>query len=344
MPVPRVAIAIRPGIASDFEFIDALQKEHRNQVGFMMRPLVEEYLSRGEALIAEDATGAAIGYVIARDRYFRRDDVGVIYQLNVAPTNQRKLIGAALVKAVFERAAYGCKLFCCWCAQDIAANRFWEAMHFTPLAFRAGSKGKKRIHIFWQRRIRAGDGETPYWYPCATNAGAIKQDRIVFPIPPGRHWSDAMPIVLPEARAGVSPGTIPEGDAKRLPSKRKTLKAKRVVWNRRSVSLGGLWFAPVKSAESGSPSPSPVVVERDAKKLRTSNPRPRMKNDPRHVAMARELRDRYLEQVNSGAIELPCNGKYDVRRRMEAPSPLTPLPPPDPGMGEGKCLPLLNAA
>jgi len=38
--------------------------------------------------------------------------------------------------------------------------------------------------------------------------------------------------------------------------------------------------------------------------------------DPVMIAMARELRDRYLEQVNSGAIELPCNGKYDVSRRM----------------------------
>jgi hypothetical protein len=45
-----------------------------------------------------------------------------------------------LVQAMFERAAYGCKLFCCWCAQDLAANYFWESIGFVPLAFRTGSR------------------------------------------------------------------------------------------------------------------------------------------------------------------------------------------------------------
>ena len=48
--------------------------------------------------------------------------------------------------------------------QDIAANRFWEAMGFVPLAFRGGRTregrgGKPRVHIFWQKRIRAGDDD-----------------------------------------------------------------------------------------------------------------------------------------------------------------------------------------
>jgi ribosomal protein S18 acetylase RimI-like enzyme len=80
----------------------------------------------------------------------------VIYQLCVAPGEQRKLVGAALMRAVFERSAYGCKLYCCWCAQDIEANRFWESLGFVPIAFRAGSRAKDRVHIFWQRRIRDG--------------------------------------------------------------------------------------------------------------------------------------------------------------------------------------------
>ena len=45
----------------------------------------------------------------------------------------------------------------------------------------------------------------------------------------------------------------------------------------------------------------------------------KQKNDPRYVAAAQELRDRYLEQINSGAI-LPtaAQGKYDVSRALEA--------------------------
>jgi hypothetical protein len=89
-----------------------------------------------------------VGYLIGNDQYFKRDDVGIIYQINIAEGKRRSLVGAALLKAQFERSAYGCKLYCCWCAQDIEANRFWESMGFVPLAFRAGSEKKQRVHIF----------------------------------------------------------------------------------------------------------------------------------------------------------------------------------------------------
>ena len=115
--------------------------------------------------------------------------MGIIYQMNVLPVKQRGLIGATLLKAMFDRAAYGCKLFCCWCAQDIEANYFWESLGFVPLAFRAGSREKQRVHIFWQRRIRGGDTTTPYWFPSQTTSGSIREDRLVFPIPPDTHWS-----------------------------------------------------------------------------------------------------------------------------------------------------------
>lgn len=43
-----------------------------------------------------------------------------------------------------------------------------------------------------------------------------------------------------------------------------------------------------------------------------------MKNDPRHVAAARELRDRWLEQVNAGSYAVEAQGKYDVGRIIGA--------------------------
>lgn len=107
----------------------------------------EGKIKLGHVLTAE-VDGERVGYCIGNDQYFKRDDVGIIYQLNVVPGKQRGFIGASLLKAQFERSAYGCKLYCCWCAQDIEANHFWEAMGFVPLAFRAGSAKKARMHIF----------------------------------------------------------------------------------------------------------------------------------------------------------------------------------------------------
>lgn len=320
LPAPRVPISIRPGTSGDIPFIDALQKAHTKQVGWMPGQQLEEKIGAGQVLLAEqtsevrdqksdgarhaslspltsdrcgsDLCHAPVGYVIGQDRYFKRDDCGIIYQLGVEPGMRRSLVGATLIKAMFDRAAYGCKLFCCWCAQDIEANCFWESLGFLPLAFRAGSRAKGRIHIFWQRRIRAGDTTTPYWFPSQTTSGSIREDRIVLPIPPGTYWRDVKLIVLP----GWA-----EDQTKRLPApkQKKRKDSKRIKPS--TAPAGGLWFAVPAPAD---PEPKP--------KRAPGNPR--VKNDPKHVAMARELRDRWLEQVNSGQGLPELAGKYEVGR------------------------------
>ncbi len=156
---------------------------------------------RGDGLGVAGATalqGGIVGYLIAADRYFKRDEVGYITQMNVLPDYRRTLVAGQLLQAQFDRSANGCKLYCCWCAQDLKANAFWEAMGFRAIAFRMGAAGKvkgkdgkrePRVHIFWQKRIRPGDdgdvsrGGTPWWYPSTTAGGQMRADRLVFPIP-----------------------------------------------------------------------------------------------------------------------------------------------------------------
>jgi Acetyltransferase (GNAT) family len=326
LPSPRVALNIRAAVAGDLPFIDRLQKMHTKAVGWMPTNQLEGCIKLGRMLIAEESVvsgplsvvdgrseqlttdngqltkGTPVGYLLAADRYFKRDDVGIIYQMNVLPEKQRGLVAANLLKAQFERSAYGCKLYCCWCAQDLAANRFWEAMGFVPLAFRTGgtASGKKpaRMHIFWQKRIRQGDETTPWWFPGETTGGAIKENRIVLPIPPGTHWSDAKPIVLPGELSVVSGqlSVVEEKKAKRVRKPKKEL----VVVNPSAIASGGLRFAAVV--------PSVIEEKVEIKEKKQT------KNDPRLVAAARELKDRWLEQVNGGLYLPMANGKYEVSR------------------------------
>src|SRR3954466_162248 len=142
VPIARCELSVRVAGAGDYAFIDRLQAMHSKALGFMPRAQLQGKIAAGHVLVAEDAARLPIGYCMSQDRYFKRDDVGIIYQMNVLPTAQRKLVGAMLLKAVFDRAAYGCKLFCCWCAQDLEANYFWESLGFVPLAFRAGAGGR----------------------------------------------------------------------------------------------------------------------------------------------------------------------------------------------------------
>jgi hypothetical protein len=348
VPVARVPVHVRPATMDDLPFIDSLQKKHTHMVGWMPTQQLEGKIKLGHVIVAEELPNAncqlpnenprshleignrksaiPVGYVIGHDQYFKRDDVGIIYQLNVVPERRRSLIGATLIKAMFDRAAYGCKLFCCWCAQDIEANHFWESLGFVPLAFRAGSrtKGAKgtdgrrpqaRVHIFWQRRIRAGDsGEkaTPYWFPSQTTSGAIREDRIVLPIPPGTHWRDAKPIVLPGEGNGAG-----DEEPKQLPLKRRahgrdahaTRAATKEPLPKASITQGGLHFA----------APKPAVAESEPKAKGDKRPKvkaPKVKNDPKLVAAARELRDRWLERVHADPSVLTSGGKYDVTRAL----------------------------
>jgi hypothetical protein len=230
--------------------------------------------------------------------------VGIIYQLNVAPGARRKLVGAMLIKAMFERASYGCKLFCCWCAQDIEANHFWESIGFIPLAFRTGSRGKGRTHIFWQRRIREGDTRTPFWFPAKTGSGSLREDRLVLPIPPGVHWKDIMPTILPESAAGqLEDGS---GAPKKRSGERRE-KAKKPY--RLTLCRDQMRFV-----DPNAPAAVPKKAKSKPKRAAQRAEKPKAKCAPAHVAAARELRDRYLEQFNSGNV-LP-NGKYEVSRAL----------------------------
>jgi hypothetical protein len=283
--------------------------------------------------------------VISRDRYLKRDELGVIYQLCVAPGHQRGLIGASLIKEVFARSAYGCRLYCCWCAQDLDANYFWESLGFVPIAFRAGSTGKKRVHIFWQRRVDRDDqsaqssrrsrtignrqSQIPYWYPFQTNSGAIREDRIVFPIPPGVHWSEVRAVeVVREKRTALKVlGT--EGKAGTKQSRGQRTQNSALGTQHLPGMVGILVGGRIRYVAR--PGYVPPVEEKKAKAKREPKEKaPRARIDPKYLAAARELRDRALEHFNGrgdDALVLPAPaGKYDVSRALGAPTETKSMP------------------
>jgi hypothetical protein len=354
VPEPRVPITTRVATMADLPFMDALQKKHSKQLGYFPTKQFQSYIEGGHVLIAQEVTGYSLlvtgeesvasnkeqvtsntlGYIISKDRYLKRDELGVIYQLCVVPGSERKLVGASLIKAVFERSAYGCRLYCCWCAQDIEANRFWESLGFVPLAFRAGSSGKRRVHIFWQRRIDKdvteyrSDGVTaygnpdsvtpsprqpvtpaPYWYPFQTNAGAIREDRIVFPIPPGTHWKDVRAVNVPTLGPTPQPALPAPKAARRSDAPPAHLPAPP------SGKVGIIVGGRIKYVDRSGAKPA-EAAEKPKPPRRRAEKAPKPKYDPKYLAAARELRDRCLEHVNDNGALPPPRGKYDVSRAL----------------------------
>ena len=196
---------------------------------------------------AAPTAASPVGYCIAVDRYMQQDHVGQFIQLNVAPGSRRGFVGAALVKATFEKAAYGVKLYGLWCRQDLAANAFWQSLGFVPLAFRTAGFSKleeiKRktgdeaggVHIYWQRNVRAEDdglrsrGEfRGWWFPFETRGGLMGESRVVLPIPPGIDWRDVRPAVLPGAdRRAEAARRIEAEVSEQTAETREALKRKR---------------------------------------------------------------------------------------------------------------------
>jgi hypothetical protein len=324
---------------ADLPFLDAMQKQHGRALGYFPTKQFEGYIAGGHVLVAEargeqaeSVTGDSLlvtgtdrpptpsnkypvtsntplGYCISKDRYLKRDELGVIYQLCVAPGHQRGLIGATLIRDVFARSAYGCRLYCCWCAQDLEANYFWESLGFVPIAFRGGSSGKKRVHIFWQRPIREGDVSTPWWFPAKTDQGAMREDRLVLPIPPGKHWSDEMPVLqAKDEGGGMKDEKVVRATRRRLPMDPPPANGQRAIGARQ---FGGPSSAPVVVAPVVV-APQPQVAVEKPKRERAAKPKVNL--DPQLIAKARELRDRYLEHVNSEPHALRAMGKYEVAR------------------------------
>ena len=161
------------------------------------------------------------------------------------------------------------------------------------LGTKAGGKnGKPRIHLFWQKRVRAEDDVTPWWYPSTTGGGELREDRLVFPIPPGVAWRDVLPIVLTDQRSAVA-GQSSERTMKK-PRAKRVLKA--------PILKGGLWFAHQAVVEKVAPAKDEASLAKP-------------KIDPRLTKLARELRDRWTERAAAGLI-LPAPAKHDVRRMI----------------------------
>ena len=73
-----------------------------------------------------------------------------------------------------------------------------------------------RVHIFWQKRIRANDVSTPWWYPAQTGGGEMREDRLVFPIMPGVSWRDVTPIELDQTGFTAENTEKSEGEKPRM--------------------------------------------------------------------------------------------------------------------------------
>lgn len=91
--------------------------------------------------------------------------------------------GKALVTAIGnEGLRRGCTRIELWCAVDLAANLFWQALGFENVCWRWGKAKKARRHYLWRHRIsehgqqRLPDAPPPSTAPASPSLSGLLQE------------------------------------------------------------------------------------------------------------------------------------------------------------------------
>lgn len=136
-----IKVAPVPSTATDVaKFLDYLQSREKNALGFLPFRALEQAIELGRVLLCFENDDPA-GYVI----HGPTKATTKIYQTVVCDDLRRVEHGTALVSAVTMRAnAAGAEAISLHCAEDLAANSFWDALGFEFKGQRCRRKDRRR--------------------------------------------------------------------------------------------------------------------------------------------------------------------------------------------------------
>jgi len=164
-------VALRPAEQHDLIFIDHLQRQFGESVGFMPRIALDQYLQKKAVVLAWE-NGQPAGYVISRVATPYLPSMSPIYQLCICMDAHRRHIGTALLEVVIHAARLvhnvGVQANC---AVGVQANEFWSASVFVPICHFVGGTARGREIICWRRPLAK---KIPLWF-------ALPPARVGFP-------------------------------------------------------------------------------------------------------------------------------------------------------------------
>lgn len=134
---------------TDVRYVEHLMRSNYDAVGFIPRPRLEQYAARGQVLM-EHENDAPAGFLVFGAGW----PTLRIYQACIQYDARRIEHGTRLVERVMTEAARrGCHIVSLWCADDLPANAFWEAVGFRCIGTRPGGSARGRLHRHWVRSV-----------------------------------------------------------------------------------------------------------------------------------------------------------------------------------------------
>ena len=152
-----------PGVevidAQTFKYVPHLQNLHRSEVGFLPTVALRQYEARRQLWLARH-NGEPCGYLAwgsFRGPRPKRDPFTIkIIQACIDYDAQRSAHGQRLVRHLERLGTMaGIDTLSLWCADDLDANHFWQAMGFNADGTRVGGSAfiEHRTHTHWTKTL-----------------------------------------------------------------------------------------------------------------------------------------------------------------------------------------------
>jgi hypothetical protein len=226
-------IVVRQATPDDVPYLDSLQRQMRNAVGFLPTAALMEYVCK-DCVSIGFLNGDPASYLLGTPAKKSSPGCAAIYQAAVQYDARHQLLGTTLVEHFVDHLPGSAVAVELWCAQDLDANQFWEAADFQALAYRVGSHAKRRIHILWRRLLNAAPHAALPPLSGLSTSGQTRRTTVTVPLKFGERWQD---ITFADAMSKII--SLPANDANIVKNQylQQTARGRAVAFSTRVVSI-----------------------------------------------------------------------------------------------------------
>lgn len=155
------SVGIRTAAAGDLTYVDHLQKQHADAVGFLPKVALQSVIN-DQYITLGLQNDCPAGYLLSRTRLRWQPLMRSITQTCVDMSAQRRHIGLALLTELEQRARTdGILAVQACCAVGLDSNSFWRAAGYIPIVHMRPDNVRGREIICWRKPLTS---TVPIWF------------------------------------------------------------------------------------------------------------------------------------------------------------------------------------
>lgn len=152
---------IRLATLADLSYVTSLAKTFSNQIGFIPKCGIEQYLEKSAVLLATENDSPA-GFLVGNPALIWQPLLRPISQAAIQFDAQRHSHGRQLVELVADLARSAGQIgIQANCREDLDANAFWHAAGFIKICYMQPRNARQKTVICWRKPLVK---KLPLWF------------------------------------------------------------------------------------------------------------------------------------------------------------------------------------